>query len=86
MIDINEKIEKMMGEMVKCPKCGEKTLYGDLTWLDGEQYCPNCYELEAKSKITNKKMKENQERLKTLVKKNVGRLGVRNRSIELCWN
>lgn len=33
-------------EIVTCKYCGEKTLYGELTWLNGKCMCPSCYQKE----------------------------------------
>ena len=33
-------------EVVTCKYCGEKTLYGELTWLNGKCMCPTCYQKE----------------------------------------
>ena len=27
-------------------RCGRSVLYGDMTWLNGVQMCPNCYQKE----------------------------------------
>lgn len=36
----------LMEEEVTCKYCGGKTLYGDLTWLNGKCMCPECYRVE----------------------------------------
>lgn len=35
--------EDEMNEKVVCRWCGNQTLYGELTWLNGKCMCPNCY-------------------------------------------
>ena len=36
----------LMEQEVTCKYCGGKTLYGDLTWLNGKCMCPECYRVE----------------------------------------
>lgn len=36
----------LMEQEVTCKYCGSKTLYGDLTWLNGKCMCPECYKAE----------------------------------------
>lgn len=33
----------VMTEKVQCKYCGNDTLYGELTWLNGKCMCPRCY-------------------------------------------
>ena len=35
-----------MNEPVVCKYCGDTTLYGELTWLNGKCMCPQCYQAE----------------------------------------
>lgn len=32
-----------MNEKVICKYCGNTTLYGEMTWLNGKCMCPKCY-------------------------------------------
>lgn len=45
-----------MEQEVTCKYCGGKTLYGDLTWLNGKCMCPMCY--QAERDLEDKRSKE----------------------------
>ena len=36
-------IDDEMNEVVTCKYCGGKSLYGEMTWLNGKEMCPKCY-------------------------------------------
>jgi hypothetical protein len=35
-----------MNQVVECKYCKRKTIYGELTWLNGKCMCPTCYMAE----------------------------------------
>ena len=39
----NNKINDYMDEVVVCKYCEEKTIYGEMIWLNGKCMCPKCY-------------------------------------------
>lgn len=36
-----------------CPMCGNKTLWGEMIWLNGKCTCPSCYNKERKRLDSN---------------------------------
>ena len=46
----------LMEQEVTCKYCGGKTIYGDLTWLNGKCMCPRCY--QAERDLEDKRSKE----------------------------
>lgn len=53
-------IDDEMNEVVTCKYCGGKTLYGELTWLNGKCMCPACYQNERAAE--DAKMREKEDR------------------------
>ena len=43
---LKQLYKDLMEQEVTCKYCGSKTLYGDLTWLNGKCMCPECYKAE----------------------------------------
>lgn len=41
-----------MDEVVICKYCGNKTIFGEMIWLNGKCMCPRCYMAE-KAKESN---------------------------------
>ena len=36
--------EEKMDEVVTCKYCGKTSTYGQMTWLNGKEMCPRCYQ------------------------------------------
>ena len=54
-------------EVVTCKYCGQPTLYGELTWLNGKCMCPICYQKErAKEDAKNETRAEQLDILRQL--------------------
>ena len=48
-----------MNQVVECKYCKRKTIYGELTWLNGKCMCPACYMAErAKEDVKKEKNHE----------------------------
>lgn len=39
-----------------CPMCGNKTLWGEMIWLNGKCTCPSCYRLHGKRALKTKQL------------------------------
>lgn len=53
-------VDDEMNEVVTCRYCGGKSLYGEMTWLNGKEMCPKCYMNERSAEDAKMERKNNE--------------------------